>query len=86
MNTSAQGEVVTPETGIAVPVGSARQIICGLTDAILRIDKNRGLIDRLGQAASADVQRRFTESHYLEQIECAYAAAIDGSRVAQSAP
>jgi glycosyltransferase involved in cell wall biosynthesis len=52
--------VLTPECGIKVPLGGPDELAAGFRDALERLAEDRGLRDRLGEAAQERVRRHFT--------------------------
>lgn len=66
------GEIVSESTGIKVAVRTPAQMISDLTRALIRLDRDRSLIHRLGQAASERIQSCYSEKNYVERVNAVY--------------
>jgi glycosyltransferase involved in cell wall biosynthesis len=51
---------LTPECGIKVPLGDPDELVARFRGALERLAEDRGLRDRLGEAAQERVRRHFT--------------------------
>lgn len=69
---SAQGEIVTPECGIAVPVGPLNQMVEAMAEAIRALAADRERLATLGKAASRRIAEQFSVEHYEETIQRVY--------------
>ncbi len=62
------GELVTPETGIAVPIGGRESIVAGFRAALERLASEPGAIGVMGRRAQGDVLSRFTWDAKAAQV------------------
>jgi glycosyltransferase involved in cell wall biosynthesis len=70
------GEVVPPGAGIKIPPMAPGPMAEAIAIELLSLDADRPRLRQLGEAAENHVRTAFTEKHYLETIESAYASAI----------
>lgn len=65
-------ELVTPETGYAVPIGDRATVIAGLRAALERCAADPAEVSRKGEAARQRVQNLFTWARKAEQVRQVY--------------
>ena len=65
-------ELVTPDTGYAVPIGDRAQVIAGLRATLERCAADPAEVERKGIAARERVQNLFTWSRKAEQVRQVY--------------
>lgn len=65
-------ELVTPETGFALPIGSRDQIIARFHDRLAALCDDRAALPAMGAAARALIAERFTWARKAEQIARVY--------------
>jgi glycosyltransferase involved in cell wall biosynthesis len=66
------GELLSPDTGIGVPIGSRAEIIAGMRAALERLARDPSEIDRLSASAIERVEREFTWQRKAEQMREVY--------------
>ena len=71
------GELVTPETGVKVPMGSRDQVIAGFRAALARLIAAPGQIPALSAAALRRVEEHFTWDRKARQIGAIYDWVLD---------
>lgn len=71
------GELVTPGTGIKIPLGSRAEVIAGLRQALAGLIADPGQIPALSAAALARVNAHFTWERKARQIGAIYEWALD---------
>ena len=62
------GQQVTPETGIKIEASSPGQAVTGIAQAMLRLDRDRALLTRLGSAGRLRAQSCFRWSDKPGQV------------------
>lgn len=65
-------ELVTPETGYAVPIGDRAEVVAGLRAALLRCAENPAEVAQKAAAARARVDALFTWGHKAAQVREVY--------------
>ncbi|MFC0202592.1 glycosyltransferase family 4 protein [Paracoccus rhizosphaerae] len=65
-------ELVTPDTGYAVPIGNRSEVVAGLRTALLHCADNSEEVEQKGLAARARVQALFTWKNKAEQVREVY--------------
>ncbi|WP_425093879.1 glycosyltransferase family 4 protein [Tropicimonas sp. S265A] len=70
------GELVTPDTGLTVPIGTRAEIIAALSEQLVRLRDDRTGLPQMGQAARARVEHQFTWSAKARQIAEVYAGVL----------
>lgn len=76
------GELVTPQTGFAVPIGTRDEIVARTATLLAGLADDPGALPALGQAARARVQTLFTWSAKARQIRAVYDWCLSGSPAA----
>ena len=69
-------EIVTDECGFRVPASSPRQMGREMAQIILRLNKERNLLEPLSQAAHERIATEYSEDKYLESINALYLQAL----------
>ena len=70
------GYIVTDDSGIRIPVGSAREMVNQIVSALLRLSADRPFLNHLRQGARERIAGSFHEKNYLESIDEAYCLAL----------
>jgi len=73
------GELVTPETGFAVPIAERDAIIRALSGKLAELSENPAVLPPMGQAARARVQAHFTWPAKAAQIARVYDWCLNGA-------
>ncbi len=73
---SAQGEIVDEKVGFAAPIGSRRELVAHLARVLIQLDRNRPLLQKMGQAAQEKVTANHSFARFAQQIEDIYQSAI----------
>lgn len=79
-NCGGPGTAVSDECGVRVAVGSFGQMVEDVAVAIVRFDRNRALIPRMGAAAAARIAESYSDQSFLAAMEEVYDKALS-SRV-----
>ena len=66
--------IVTDECGYKIPVSSRRQMVEGMVNAILTIERDRNIILNKGRLASKRIAEHFTEDNYRRTVNAVYAS------------
>lgn len=61
-------ELITPESGVTVPIGTREQVIAGFRDALTRLVENPAQIRPMGERARQHVIRNFTWDAKARQV------------------
>ena len=61
-------ELISPESGIAVPIGARDQVIGGFRAALTRLSESPGAIRPMGERARQHVLRHFTWDAKARQV------------------
>lgn len=78
LDTSAPGEIVTPECGWKIPVSRNEAIIENLATAIMAAHTDRDLLARKCHAARKRILSSYSKDRYLDHIDMAYEKAYHG--------
>jgi len=73
-------ELVTPETGFAIPIGRRAQIVSGLREVLERLAADPGMIRPMGARAKARVLEGFTWDAKAQQVLEVYRWVLGQSR------
>ena len=69
---SAQGEIVDAKVGFAIPISSRHELVRGLADALILLDRDRELLQSMSRAARSKVSENYSEKSFLAKIESIY--------------
>jgi glycosyltransferase involved in cell wall biosynthesis len=69
---SAQGEIVDPKVGFAIPISSRHELVRGLAEALILLDHDRELLQSMGRAARSKVSENYSEKTFLSKMESIY--------------
>ncbi|MGV3532323.1 MAG: glycosyltransferase family 4 protein [Chthoniobacteraceae bacterium] len=72
LDRSAPGEIVTGDSGVRVPSESVDQVVRDMTAALLRLDRDRTELARMGTAAVERIERGFSQEHYRREVDAVY--------------
>ncbi len=72
------GELVTPEVGFKVPVGSRDEIVAGFEQALDKLAANPAALKPVAEAAKARVESHFTWARKAEQVRGVYDWVLGG--------
>lgn len=72
------GELITPLTGIGIPLGSRAEIQASLGQALSTLIDDPGRLDEMGRVARAEVSRLFTWDAKSTQVESVYRWLVRG--------
>lgn len=73
------GTAVTDECGVRVPVSSPSQMAADIAAVVLRFDRDRALLPKMGAAAAASIAERYADHRFLAAIKTIYDAATAAS-------
>jgi glycosyltransferase involved in cell wall biosynthesis len=70
------GTAVTKECGVPIPVITPRQMAKDIASAVVRFDKNRALIPKMGASAAARIAGYYAHSRFLTVMKDVYDNAL----------
>ena len=70
------GTAVADDCGVRIPVKSPEQMSADIASAVVRFDRNRALIPKMGAAAAASISERYAEHRFLAAMKKVYEAAM----------
>lgn len=73
---SAQGEIVDPSVGFVVPVSTRLELVRGLADALIRLDRDRDLLKTMGKAAQSKIFEKNSAEAFLIRMDSIYREAL----------
>ena len=79
-------ELVSPETGVVVPLGSRVEIVAALRRALDELERDRARLARLSERGVERVRRHFTWDAKAERLAELYAWVLDPARPAPHFP
>lgn len=74
------GTAVTDECGVLVPVESPEQMARAIADAVIRFDRDRELLAKMGAAAARRIAETYTQERINGEMRAVYAAALAKSQ------
>ncbi|GAA5128571.1 glycosyltransferase [Luteolibacter yonseiensis] len=80
LDTSAPGEIVTPECGWKIPVAANPVIVEKIADAIIQADSDRRMLRKKAEAAKNRILDSYSKPQYLRHVRVAYEKALAPSR------
>ena len=75
---SAQGEIVDEKVGFSVSIRSRTELVQGMADAMVRLDRNRRLLQAMSKQAQMKIVRDFNSDRFLDRLSEIYHLAKAG--------
>lgn len=75
---SAQGEIVDEKVGFSVPIHSRRQLVQGMADALVRLDRDRHLLQAMSKQAQMKIVRDYNSNRFFDRLSEIYHLAKAG--------
>ena len=72
------GTAVTDECGVRIPIQSPKQMAGDIAAAVLRFDRDRELVAKLGAAASRRISEHYKEQNFSQTVREVYDRALAG--------
>ena len=72
------GTAVTDECGVRIPVASMEKMAADISAAIVRLDKNRALLAKMGEAAQKRIIDNYSEQRFISSMKNVYNLALAG--------
>jgi len=75
-NCGGPGTAVSDECGVRVPVGNLDEMAGHIASAVVRLDRDRALIPKMGAAAAARISRNYADHCFLAAVRAVYESAV----------
>lgn len=71
-NCGGPGTAVSDDSGVRIPIKSPRQMAHAIAAEIVRFDRDRELLARMGAAASQRIAQTYSEQRFMESLQAVY--------------
>jgi glycosyltransferase involved in cell wall biosynthesis len=71
------GTAVTDECGVRIPILSPKQMVREIANAVLRFDRDREQVAKMGAAASRRMADHYNDQCYIEEVRKVYVRALE---------
>jgi len=78
---SAQGEIVDDKVGFAIPPTSRRELVRGLTDALILLDRDRERLKKMSRFAQSKVLANNRSESFLQKMGSIYQEAFQAREI-----
>lgn len=75
---SAQGEIVDEKVGFSVSIRSRTELVQGMADAMVRLDRNRRLLQAMSKQAQMKIVRDYNSKRFFDRLSEIYHLAKAG--------